>query len=85
MKYRNRIEVDAWRVSAATRPIIKKVLNERVWWYDSNGDNELYIDNSNMRPFSNNCASEGDWIISHPTQGLSIMSDDEFQATYAPA
>ena len=85
MKYRNTIKVEAWRVSAETRHIIKDELGEKVWWYDSNGDDEGYIDSSDLPDYSNNCATAGTWIIRHPTQGLSIMSNEDFQSTYEPS
>ncbi len=81
MKYRNVVEVEAYQLSSGTRLPISKSLCESAWFYDSNGESELYVWVAGK--LMAQCAQKGDWIIKHPHDGLSIMAPGTFAATYS--
>lgn len=85
--YRKRQPVEARQLTADTRQEIKDWLGRDAWFYDSNGESELYVDTDD----GGTPAVEGDWIVrdSAPTDPLlktetsiTILKPSDFEALY---
>ncbi len=67
--------VVSYPVSAHTRPEIKARFGERVWWYDSNAEDELYFQGFDL----NNIARDGDLLVHNQTcDTLHVVRKEDF-------
>jgi hypothetical protein len=77
-RYRLKMIFEAKRLSAATRVDIMKWAGDNAWFYESNAEDELYIQTDRgCRP-----ASNGDWIVKDGDGVFSVCSPNEFSELY---
>lgn len=93
MKYRKKpVVIEAQQLTAQSREKISRWVNGgesggadnkrnlKAWYYDSNGDDELYIETLE----GTMTASDGDWIIKGVKGEFYPCKPDIFEATYEP-
>lgn len=81
MKYQTKpVTVEAIQLWASTRQKIKDWSGDDGWFYESNGDDEMYIYTAQ----GGTCAKAGDFIVKDENGQFSICDPKEFEAKYEP-
>lgn len=79
MKFRKKpVIVEAKQLYPSTRQSIKDWCGDAAWFYDSNGESELYV----ASPEETYCAGDSDWIVKNSAGEFSVCTPDRFAATY---
>lgn len=72
------VSVEAAQLFAGTRQRIKDWLGDKAWFYDSNGEAELYV----YGPDGTEVAKGGDWIVKRQDGEFLVVPFPVFNATY---
>lgn len=67
-------------LTAISRNSIQEWLGNKAWFYDSNGESELYVET----PDRTICATEGQFILKWPNGALNVLAEDEFWSKFEP-
>lgn len=96
MKFRSKIQIEAYQLTKDNREQICLWANNGIsgnpdgdrlpnnaWYYDNQGESELYIKTNGEKYDYSICAIEGDWIVKYLNgSGFDIFSDFKMRQDY---
>lgn len=81
MKVRRKIEhFEARQLSVKTRSEIVEWAGGNAWFYDSNGDSEVYVATAD----GGAPASDGDFIVKDASDNFLVYNPNDFAAKFEP-
>lgn len=85
--YRSREVVEARQVTGENRNKVAEWADPQgnaAWFYDSNGDAEIYVEDTASRHHDVKTTKAGDYIIKRADGSLAVLDEKAFTAQYEP-